>query len=128
MEECAHACFCLQEEPKVADISPAGIEALTSDLDCVSNPKDSLVASDGISPKSAGWEFGFDFNRTSLDQDDMISGSYSKSKQNGFNSSPFAENDESGENFGEFKDAFLETVSKHEVMYHFDFILIFLPC
>ncbi|XP_041017283.1 uncharacterized protein LOC121259671 [Juglans microcarpa x Juglans regia] len=102
------------EEPKVADISPAGIEALTSNLDCVSNPEDSLVASDGISPKSAGWEFGFDFNRTSLDQDDMISGSYSKSKQNGFNSSPFAGNDESGENFGEFKDAFSETVSKRE--------------
>lgn len=82
----------------------------------MSNSKDLLVAADGISLKSAAWECGFDFNQTSLDQNDTIFGSYSKSKQNGFNTSLIVEiDDESGENFGEFKDAFSETVLKHEV-------------
>lgn len=57
-----------------------------------------------------------------MTNDDIISGSYSKSKQNGLNSSPVDENDESGENFGEFRDALSETGSKHEVWCHFDFI------
>lgn len=81
-----------------------------------------MVASDGISLQSAGWEVGYNFNPTST-QEDMISGSYSKSKQNGFNSSLTDENDESDDDFGEFKDAFSETGSNHEVLYPFDLIL-----
>lgn len=68
-------------------------------------------------------EFGFNFNPTSVTKDDIISGSYSKSKQNGLNSSPVDANDESGENFEEFRDAFSETGSKHEVRFNYDFIL-----
>ncbi|KAG2694859.1 hypothetical protein I3760_08G163600 [Carya illinoinensis] len=101
------------EGPKAADISPAGVEALTSNVNWASNSKHPLVASDGISHQSAGWEVEFNFNPTST-QENMISGSYSKSKQNGFKSSLIDENDESDENFGEFKDAFSETASKHE--------------
>ncbi|XP_059439592.1 uncharacterized protein LOC132172158 isoform X1 [Corylus avellana] len=102
------------EEPKVADSSPACVEALTYDVNCASNPKDSFVASNGVSPKSVELEFGFNFNPTSVTKDDIISESYSKSKQNGLNSSTVDENDESGENFEEFRDAFSETGSKHE--------------
>ncbi|XP_041020761.1 uncharacterized protein LOC121262371 isoform X2 [Juglans microcarpa x Juglans regia] len=101
------------EEPKAADISPVGVEALTSNVNWASNSKHPLVASDGISHQSAEWEVEFNFNPAST-QEDMISGSYSKSKQNGFNSSLIDENDESDDNFGEFKDAFSETGSKHE--------------
>ncbi|KAG7968564.1 hypothetical protein I3843_08G160300 [Carya illinoinensis] len=101
------------EGPKAADISPAGVESLTSNVNWASNSKHPLVASDGISHQSAGWEVEFNFHPTST-QENMISGSYSKSKQNGFNSSLIDENDESDENFGEFKDAFSETASKHE--------------
>lgn len=57
-----------------------------------------------------------------MTKDDIISGSYSKSKQNGLNFSPVDENNESGENFGEFRDAFSETGSKHEVWCNFDCI------
>lgn len=57
-----------------------------------------------------------------MTQDDIIFGSYSKSKQNDLKSSPVDENDEFDENFGEFKDASSETGSKHEVLYHFDLI------
>jgi hypothetical protein len=81
-----------------------------------------LVASNGVSPKSAELEFGFNLNPTSVTKDDIISRSYSKSKQNGLNSSPVDENDESGENFGELRDAFSETGSKHEVRFNYDFI------
>jgi hypothetical protein len=55
-------------------------------------------------------------------QDDIISGSNSESKQNNLSSLPVDENDEYDENFGEFKDAFSETGSKHEVLCHFDLI------
>ncbi|XP_062143493.1 uncharacterized protein LOC133851183 isoform X3 [Alnus glutinosa] len=105
------------EEPKGSDRSPACVEALTYDVNCASNLKDSWVASDGISPNSAELEFGFNFNPTSVTNDDIISESYPKSKQNGLNSSPVDENDESGENFGEFRDALSETGSKHEEEY-----------
>lgn len=81
-----------------------------------------LVASDGVSHKSGEWEVEFNFNPTSATQDDIIFGSYSKSKQNDLKSSPVDENDEFDENFGEFKDASSETGSKHEVLYHFDLI------
>ncbi|KAF3944434.1 hypothetical protein CMV_029092 [Castanea mollissima] len=104
-----------QEEPKVADNFPtsAGV-AFVYDVNGASNPKDSLVASDGVSHKSGEWEVEFNFNPTSVTQDDIIFGSYSKSKQNDLKSSPVDENDEFDENFGEFKDASSETGSKHE--------------
>uniref|UniRef100_A0A2N9EVN7 Synergin gamma C-terminal domain-containing protein n=1 Tax=Fagus sylvatica TaxID=28930 RepID=A0A2N9EVN7_FAGSY len=101
------------EEPKVADISPASV-AVIYDANGASNPKDSLVASNGVSHKSGEWEFEFNFNPTYVTQDDVISGSNSESKQNNLSSLPVDENDEYDENFGEFKDAFSETGSKHE--------------
>ncbi|KAM4119202.1 hypothetical protein ACJW30_03G041600 [Castanea mollissima] len=104
-----------QEEPKVADNFPtsAGV-AFVYDVNGASNPKDLLVASDGFSHKSGEWEVEFNFNPTSVTRDDIIFGSYSKSKQNDLKSSPVDENDEFDENFGEFKDASSETGSKHE--------------
>lgn len=103
------------EMPKVVDSSPARVEALSYDVSFASNTEDSWLASDAVSSKSGEWEFGINFYP--VNKEDIISGSCNKSKPNGLNTSPVEENDDSDENFGEFKDAFSETGPKHEEEY-----------
>ena len=80
----------------------------------VHDPTNLFVASDGISQKSGEWDFGFEFNKSSVTQDVTNCNSYSSTKQkneNGLNATPINGHVNNGENFWEFKDAFSETGS-----------------
>ncbi|KAL5566100.1 hypothetical protein UlMin_029264 [Ulmus minor] len=75
-------------------------------------PVDMLMPSNGVSNRNDEWNFVFDFNSSSVTQDDSLLDSNSESKKNdtniASNFSPVVENVDPNQNFWEFKDAFSE--------------------
>lgn len=90
----------------------------TIDGDGSRGPNDFFAASEGVFNGSGDWNFAFTFNPSSVTEDVIISGSNSSGRKQdiaGISSSPGDEHDESDDNDWEFKDAFAEAETKHEV-------------
>lgn len=107
----------LQEQGK--DGTSHGLGGSALDFREIYNPTDLFAALKGHAQKSGDWDFTFTFNSGSVAQDGTMSDPYSSNKKDdiakGVGFFPDNKHDESDDDFGDFRDAFSETGSKHEV-------------
>ena len=96
----------------------------------VHGPSDLFAAPNGISNGSGQWDFGFNFNMSSMAKQDVFTpGLFPKSKDNDtanvVNSSAADNKVSFVENFWDFKDPFPEIGSKHKLVSQFDMVSLF---